>query len=161
MKRIPTFSRYKYVIVFRVKKKHFVHFLDNYKLIKKPVPAPVKKETPPAVMAQVKRDTVIAPVNTPTQTIVSNTFVVNNTPSNISQQVVRNNVSVKTDTAKTTSVQTPTPTVNQYPYVRKRRKRVTAEQLEALKTPLMLNQNSSIGDAEPELKIKTKDSPPD
>lgn len=135
---------------------------DNYKIEKKTIPPPIKKETPPPVVAVVKKDSVVVPVNTNTvaTTLVSNTVVASPTPT-FAPQTTQRNYTATTDTnsTKTILVQ-PAVQFNQYPNRRRKRRRVTAEQLDAIKPAPLLTQETSESEAEPELKIKTKDAPP-
>ncbi len=132
------------------------------KVVKKEIPPPEKKEIAPIVVPEVKRDTIVASVNTPTQTAITNTVVTNNNPSIISPAIQKNNTVNLVDTNKISSLVPPTVMVNQNPFIRKRkRRRVTAEQLDAIKAQPLLSKDNSSTETEPELKIKTKDTPPD
>ncbi len=134
---------------------------ESINIVKKEIPPPIKNEPSAIEAKEKKQDTVVAVVNTPTQTLLSNTFVVN-TNSTVITQPVQKNIPTLIDTSKSTSLAPPSITVNQNPYMKKRhRRRVTAEQLDVIKAQPLLSKDNSSAETEPELKIKTKDTPPD
>lgn len=123
---------------------------DNYKIEKKVVATPPKKEIPQqAVQATAKKDTIIVPTTTVTQTVI--------TPTLIQEQTIAKNTSAmpmqKPDTSSVNSGVQAVQNNSIVPTHKKRRRNKTSEQIDVIKAPIILSSNST-PEIEPELKIK-------